>query len=419
MKSLPRMTVLLGVMLAVVLVAGLSVANGRAQENEPLRMKEAPELDAGLPIGTLDAPTAETRVDTLRSQPQLQVPLPETAQLQAVESPDADCFQLLANPQLDIVEFGDGTGSAEPWVVLTQEIYFFTDSYTSPAYSLGMEDGDEGSGSEADEDAFGQGFFMPTQLESVVVEYSHAAYQLDAADEVYGALWSLDKDGFLDEVLVAWTVGQPDETDAWSNRFVEITSSADLSPMNGTVMAMTFFTYGNRQEPFEFALFDDVQVTACVKSTPAGPGQLYLPTIMNKAGLSSGPICVPPNEMPQDQYNANRGLVQTGATCNSTMSNVDRADYYTFKPTKNGAHTLNLRDLPAGTEWSAMIFVDKDSPEYAPGPTTGQCRIGTPGSGDKSVTCTLNKNTDYFVKVSAGSLYSGAVGTYEMQITGP
>ena len=66
-----------------------------------------------------------------------------------------------------------------------------------------------------------------------------------------------------------------------------------------------------------------------------------------------------------------------------------------------------------------MIFIDQANPDFAPGPVTGQCRIATPGSGNKNVTCTLDKNKDYFVKVSAGGTYSGPLGSYEMQITGP
>lgn len=415
MKSLPRATVPGLVLLFVVLVIGISAGGSRAQDDTAFRLQEAPGLGGDAPRAPLGTAVAETLSDALPfAPPRLQMPLPETRQLQAVEAPEADyCFQLLANTQMNIVEFGDGTGSAEPWVVLSPAIYYFKDAYVSPIYSLGMEDGDEGSGNQEDEDAFGQGFYMPSGLKSVRVEYFTSVYNPDSFDEVYGALWSLDRDGFLDQVLASWTVGQPANPAQWYGRFVEITNGATLDPMNGNPMAMTFFTYGDRLPPFEFALFDDVTVTACVDT------RLYLPNIMNNAGQVSGPICVPPSENPQDQFNANRGLVQTSARCNSTLSNIDRADYYTFKPTSSGPHTLNLRNLPAGTQWSAMIFLDQPNPEYAPGPTTGQCRIGTPGSGDKQVTCTLDKNKDYFVKVSAGGDYSGPVGNYEMQITRP
>ena len=51
------------------------------------------------------------------------------------------------------------------------------------------------------------------------------------------------------------------------------------------------------------------------------------------------------------------------------MSHVDIADYYAFKVTKNGNHTLRLTNLPANTEWAAMIWIDKAQPAYAPGNT--------------------------------------------------
>ena len=51
-------------------------------------------------------------------------------------------FTILANPTLDIVEFGDGTGTAEPWVVLDQIVYYDETIYTSPYYSLLLIDAD-------------------------------------------------------------------------------------------------------------------------------------------------------------------------------------------------------------------------------------------------------------------------------------
>ena len=147
--------------------------------------------------------------------------------------------------------------------------------------------------------------------------------------------------------------------------------------------------------------------------------RLYLPAITHNFGVATAPLCSPPTENPPDFFRANRGSEQTSAVCNSDLSNIDRADYYAFKPTTSGAHTLHLRNLPSGTQWSGMIFIDSAAPDYAPGPTAGDCRIGTPGSGDKSVTCTLSSSENYVIKVSAGGGYSGMKGTYEMQVTSP
>ena len=144
---------------------------------------------------------------------------------------------------------------------------------------------------------------------------------------------------------------------------------------------------------------------------------MYLPAVMHIVGKPPDPVCVPPNENPQDQYNANRGTTYTNKTCNSTLSELDRADYYAYTPSKTGPHTLRLTNLPTGTEWSAMMFYDTASPSYVPGPTDGDCRIGTPGAVNKQVTCNLQKGVPLIVKVSAGS--TPLPGPYTMRITGP
>lgn len=424
MKSLPRSIALMFVLLAAALVAGLAATGSRAQENGRFLLKQGADVGTAVPPGESSTLEAEqlSLVPSRRSITPLQVSLPIAAPPQAADAAEADCYQLLANPQLDIVEFGDGSGSAEPWVVLEPTIYYYSFS-VSPEYSLGMADDndDEGAGGDFDYDVFGQGFFMPDQLESVTVYYSTAVNQQDSFDDVEGQIWSLDAQGFLDEELAWWPISQPESDLDWRGRFVEITDAAFLQTLEGRPLALILVAFNDRLAPYEINYFDDVAVVACVKSGAAGATRLYLPNVMHNAGEASGPICLPPTETPQDQYNANRGLVQTGATCRSTLSNLDRADYYTFRPARSGPYTLSLRNLPPGTEWSAMIFVDEAEPDYAPGPTTGQCRIGTPGSGDKQVTCNLDlsKHKDYFVKVSAGSTYNGAVGNYVMRITGP
>lgn len=157
------------------------------------------------------------------------------------------------------------------------------------------------------------------------------------------------------------------------------------------------------------------------------PG-LYYVQVFNRSGtgttrpyklvvnyLTTQKQCVPPTENPPDEWHSNRGLVQTDAVCRSTLSAVDRADYYTFKPDSDGPHILHLQNLPQNSEWAAMIFFDNDSPEYAPGDAyDGLCRITESGSGDKQVSCDLEKDLDYFVKVSAGSTPMN--GSYEMLI---
>lgn len=386
-------------------------AAGRPFQAAPGRAIQILPSRADQPLRETLSPADTTRAD--RSD--LFVGFPEKPDYAKPDRAGESCVQILANTQLDVLEFVDG-GTAEPWDVLDDFVYFSSESYVSPEYSLFMADADVGDPSPL-YDAFGQGFFMPDNLTLVRIEYETGSLDANPGDLAYGNLLTLDQDGFLQDLIVFWTVG-PSEGE-WSPRFIEITDQAELRAMNGQPMALVFDTETDNGLPDAWVFYDDIKLIACFESGGPVDGKIFFPAVMQKFGQKSGPTCLPPTESPRDQYNANRGLVQTGAQCDSTLSSLDRADYYTFKPTSNGKHTLHLRDLPAGTEWSAMIFIDKSSPEYAPGPTGGQCRIGTPGAADKQVTCTLSKNTDYFVKVSAGGAYDGPVGSYEMKITGP
>ena len=331
------------------------------------------------------------------------------------------CGDVLVNSALDIVEFGDGTGTAEPWSIIAPIVYYTKNpDMAFDGYSLFLEDGDSGDPSPGI-DMLAQGFQMPGNLTEVNIEYQRATLDTNATDDVFGELWLLDEDWVLhldqsDKYFVfGWTVSESEA--AWGKAMVPPVNDPQLlSKLNGQKAAILLFNVTDGGGSKEIILFDEVYVEACSKGAPAG-NRIFLPSIM-KAAKVSGPICAPPSENPADQWHSNRGLVQTNATCNSTLSNVDRADYYTFKPTTSGNHTLRLTGLPGGTEWSAMIFVDSASPDYAPGGASdGKCRITQPGSGDKQVVCNLNKGTGYFAKVSSGS--TPVSGSYTMRITKP
>ena len=336
---------------------------------------------------------------------------------------NASCDQVLANTQLDIVEFGDGTGTAEPWSVIIPIVYYIDDpAYAYDGYSLILEDGDSGD-PDPTIDMFAQGFLMPDDLNEISVEYMRAMLDSNPNDDVYGELWLLDDDWVLhlddpDNYFVgSWTVAESEAV--WAKQSIVSSDPSFLNKMAGKKMAILFFNItdggGATEAEKEWVLFDDVNLYACTQAH----GEIFMPAIMHDYGVpvEVDPICTPPNENPFDQWHSNRGLVQTSAVCNSTLSNVDLADYYTFVPDASGQHTLHLTDLPAGTQWSSMIFFDTDSPSYVPGPTDGDCRIGTSGAGDKQVTCDLNEGTGYFVKVSSGS--TPVAGSYTMKITKP
>ena len=337
------------------------------------------------------------------------------------------CGNIIANSQLDILEFGDGTGTAEPWHFIIPQLYYVHESFPDignfafDGYSLIFEDGDPGDPSPTI-DMFAQGFQMPDNLTSISAVYWRMSIDSNLNDEVWGELWLLDNNGNLHlDQPETYLVGYWDVFESeleWEQEIVDATEGI-VNALTGRPAALLFYNYTDGSDPSapeaekEWMLMDEIVLGICFEA--ATGAQTYLPVIQKKGVVT--PFCSPPSENPQDQWNANRGVTHTGATCNSTLSELDRADYYTFKPSKSGSHTLHLGNLPAGTEWSAMIFVDSNSPSYAPGATEGQCRIATPGATNKQVTCNLTKDTGYFIKVSAGS--TPVKGSYEMKVLAP
>jgi hypothetical protein len=278
-----------------------------------------------------------------------------------------------------------------------------------------VKDADSGDETPT-QDAFAQAFYMPDNLTSVTIHYYTTAVDANTDDRALGNLWTVDADGELVDYLGSWEVG--DSPSGWQGQTVPITDPAALAPMEGQRMAIILFNQTDGAEPGERVRFDDVTLTAC---TVTPPTTIYLPLVLRSYGVSTGPVCRPPTENPQDTWDANRGYTEADAICDSTLSRIDLADYYTFVPPVNGDYTLHLRNLPAGTEWAAHVYVDQAAypPPYAPGPATNQCRIDIGGSGDKSVTCPLDGGKGYFVKVSAGASYTGPEGGYQMQIVSP
>jgi hypothetical protein len=318
------------------------------------------------------------------------------------------CSQMLANTELTVVDIGGGYGTAEPWVVLNDIVYYSDVDYTSPPTSLLLVDNDAGDPSPT-VDAFAQAFYMPSGLTSVLIEYNTAALNGNLNDRVYGNLYTVDADGQLDEFIVGWEVGQA--TNTWVGRFVQITDPTYLSLMDGQYMAIILFNLTDNVAPGEVAFFDDVTLTACY----TGPGGFasLIPIAVN--ALPTGPVCIPPSETPPDTFDNFRGYVETGGVCNTTLSNVDRQDYYTFVPALGGTYRFDLRNLPAGSEWSVTVFIDQAPYPIASG---GNCRTTQPGSADKHVLCTLVGGQPLFIKVSAGT-WSGPTSPYQMAVTKP
>lgn len=316
------------------------------------------------------------------------------------------CKETLLNPQMDVVDFGDGTGAIDYWAVIAPIIYFDDRPgyYRSAQHSLVM--GDDPSydnyyiSPTLDLDSFGQGFYAPTGLLTVTVTYSRLYESTDYYDVAFGNFYTLDSEGRLDENPVYWTIGE--SPSGWSDRIVVITNTTVLASLSGRALALVFEEFSDRSSPYEFIWLDDAQVTVCYQPTVYA-NNVYLPVTLR--AFSTGPTCIPrePDSV------TNRGSTVVGATCNGSFSPTDTRDYYTLILGGVANIRLSLTNLPPGSNWDALIYEDTAGYPLA-------CHIGTPGSGDKYKDCTLNPNKSYFVMVNAGTAPS-STQTYMMSVT--
>jgi hypothetical protein len=317
------------------------------------------------------------------------------------------CQDILLNPQMDVVEFGDGTWSVDPWIVWWPEVYTDDVEYNSASYSLAMKD-DPSVDTEAiisstlDFDGFLQMFMAPSGLMTVTISYSRL-YNGDVNSEDYAAysLYTVTNESLLGGRVAIWEIGtSPSPTD-WSNRSGTLTPSADateLAKLSGKWVALRFELWSDRVSPYEFVWVDDVQVNVCYRAE-----QVYLPLVQRGEGAPAGCTPLEPDSVTQ------RGFTLVGATCNGCFSPLDTRDYYSLD--LNGASEVRvcLRNLPSGTNWDALIY--EDSAGY---PLI--CQIGTPGDQDKcSNYCTLNPAKSYFVMVNAGAA-PPSTQCYEMSV---
>ncbi len=348
-----------------------------------------------------------------------QVPSPGARGTESIspQSPSETCMDMLSNPQMDVVEFGDGTGTVEYWTILYQKIYFSTQDYNSPSYSLVMVDETDGSDTDTleglteDYDEFGQWFQAPDDLTYMKISYSRLYTNANSTDYALSNLWTLDSEGYLDELVVYASIGESPE--GWSNRFWELTlpgDSALLDTLSGKPLALTFDMLSDRTAPGEVIWLDDAQVTLCYGPQGAPPYDkyIYLPAILRDfANQPPLPTC---NPYEPDAV-GKRGSTTVGATCSGSFSQLDTRDYYSLN--LNGAANVRLRlyDLPSGTNWDALIYKDTGASPY---PLA--CQIGTLGDDDKYANCTLNPSESYFVLVNAGTAPGGGTNTYKMSV---
>jgi hypothetical protein len=314
------------------------------------------------------------------------------------------CQTLLQNSALNVTEYGDGTGTVEAWTILDQILYYSTGIYRSANYSLKMMDETDGSdtvliSSTLDYDQFGQGFYMPAALTSVRVNYSTWFTNTDSADHESGNLWTLNSQGNLDQLIALWPINGGSN---WVDAYAYTTDPNILKALGGKPVAVTFDMDSNRTSPAEAIYLDDIQVRVC-----SNPLQVYLPLLIKQPPAGPvAPTCSPLEPDSKDQ----RGTVDVGGTCSGSFSVIDLRDYYTVR--LNGATSIRLQlsQLPAESNWDALLYEDVASYPLV-------CHIATSGSQTKYVDCPpLNLGKTYFILVNAGVAPKAGANTYQLSV---
>jgi hypothetical protein len=320
---------------------------------------------------------------------------------------------VLLNPQLDVVEFGDGSGSIDYWSILFQNVYYDSEPgyYQSPSYSLLLVDELDGSdpdlvdyeGATWDYDAFAQGFTVPPGLTALQISFSDLHADVDSYDRTRSYIWTLTADGYLDQWVAYADI--PKDTE-WANWYWFLPDTA-FSQVAGKPVAVLYEMLSDRMAPGEWMWLDDLQVTVCYQRGPSGS---YLPMALREPSTPSGPTCSPrePDSL------TSPGSLTVGATCRGSFSPVDERDYYALN--LNGARKVRLRlsDLAPNQNWDALIYENTAGyplvchlPRQHP-----QRWINCPSVNGYSDSFDLNK--DYFILVNRGPNTTG--GTYTLRV---
>ncbi|MFQ6101537.1 MAG: hypothetical protein ACE5OS_09950 [Anaerolineae bacterium] len=348
------------------------------------------------------------------------------------QSPSTEtCMDVLLNPEMDVVEFGDGTGSIEYWSILSQTIYYDNRDgyYNSAQYSLAMVDdsmwvdehGDPFDtdlySSTLDLDEFGQGFWAPDSMTAITVTY-HRLYTNtdgvnDGDDIAFAGLIRLDEEGQLTSHGVYWFMDEDPSDSTWRGYYVDFDVDNDpsvIATLSGYPVGLLLWLESNRAAPYEFIWLDDVQVTVCYEPAPS-PQEfyVYLPATLNDFGDQPPPPPLPTCTPYEPDSVSQRGSTTVGATCSGSFSQMDMRDYYSLNLSGVANVRLRLSDLPSGTNWDALIYEDASGYPLA-------CQIGIPGDQDKYANCTLNPSKDYFVLVNTGTPPGAGANTYNMSV---
>ena len=264
------------------------------------------------------------------------------------------CTQLLENTQLDV----SGSGSIAPWGVYDPHVYFSDQDFVSPDHSLLFVDADSGDPSPT-QDAFGQIFDLPNNLEKVTIEYQSATANTNSNDDVFGNLWTVDSNDNLDQSLGGWTVGE--SPNAWKPQSVTISNPSDLAPLEGRRLAILLFNKTNGQNPGEITFFDDIKVTACVNTDTPTPTDTATPTPKT------------PTPTPSSTPSSTPTSTQTPTPTDTPTSSPTDTPTPTNSPTPDRQTNLFLAFIAR-----AVVPTHTPTPTNTPGPTNTPTPSSTP-----------------------------------------
>ncbi|MFV9506445.1 MAG: PKD domain-containing protein, partial [Oscillochloridaceae bacterium umkhey_bin13] len=197
------------------------------------------------------------------------VPPPELSQLKFDSIPTqtasstlaATCAPMLVNPTLD---FGTSWTQIEP-VVNTDYI-----SYNSGPNSFRMTDGDDLSRFPFLDtaDSFGQAFIMPSDADSVLVEYAIGYFNANLFDQIYYSFYLLDPFGQIIFPAVATGIAPLTIDGVWTSQGSILTDPTAMGLLRGRPVALVVSLLGDGLFPYASVWIDDVQVTACAAGVP-------------------------------------------------------------------------------------------------------------------------------------------------------
>jgi hypothetical protein len=191
------------------------------------------------------------------------------------------CRNLILNSQLDVVDTGGSSFTADPWEVPNPILYYAaaSDPLAFEGTSFILKDGDPGDPTPT-KDMFIQSFQMPAGLKSITVEYQRNTINGNQDDIVWGELWLVDKNGNLKEKVAIWDVF---ESTGWAMEALG-TPTGVLSRLNGRKAALVFYNDTDGSSPEapdaekEWMLFDNIILTACY-DPDAVLAFVYLPVV--------------------------------------------------------------------------------------------------------------------------------------------